>query len=214
MGRIYITRHGETEWNTIRKMQGHKDSPLTELGRKQAAWLSDRLKDINIDYIYTSPLKRAFDTANIIKGNRDIDIIPVDELKEIYLGSWEGNIVNEIEEKHPIVHYNFWNEPHLYEPLDGESFSDLSNRVGKFFDNIICKHIKDDVLIVAHAVVLKSLFNYITYKDISKLWHGPHIKPTCLSIINNENGQIEVEMIGDVSHYKEINTTGGWFLDD
>lgn len=214
MGRIYITRHGETEWNIIRKMQGHRDSPLTELGIKQANWLSERLHDINIDYIYSSPLKRALDTASIIKGNRDIDIIPADELKEIYLGSWEGNLVDDIEKEYPSIHYNFWNEPHLYEPIDGETFSDLSSRVGMFFDNLKEKHIEDDVLIVAHAVVLKSLLNYITYKDISKLWNGPHIKPTCLSILNNENGNIKIELIGDVSHYKEVNTTGGWFIDD
>lgn len=214
MGKIYITRHGETEWNIVRKMQGHHDSPLTELGTKQANWLKERLKDINIDYIYSSPLNRAFSTANIIKGDRDVDVVTIDELKEIHLGSWEGNLINDIKDRFPDKHYHFWNEPHIYEPVDGETFEELTNRVGCFFDVVKDKHKNDDILIVAHAIVLKTLLNYVEMNDISKIWEGPNLKPTCLSILNNNNGQIEVEIIGDISHYKEVNTVGGWFIDD
>ena len=74
MGRILITRHGETEWNKIRRMQGHQNSPLSELGVKQAEWLKRRLCNESIDAIYSSPLGRAYDTAMILEGKKGISL--------------------------------------------------------------------------------------------------------------------------------------------
>ncbi|EQB85893.1 hypothetical protein M918_16965 [Clostridium sp. BL8] len=75
MTRLYITRHGETLWNTEGRMQGWNDSPLTDLGIKQAEWLRDRIQDEKIDAIYSSPSNRAFKTAEIVRGGREIEII-------------------------------------------------------------------------------------------------------------------------------------------
>ncbi len=86
---LYITRHGETKWNTEKRMQGWSDSSLTENGVKNAILLGNRLKDIEFDAIHTSPSQRTIITANLIKGDRKIPLIPDDQLKEINMGIWE-----------------------------------------------------------------------------------------------------------------------------
>src|SRR5690554_4521335 len=88
--KIYLTRHGQTEWNVIGKLQGWGNSNLTEKGIENAKRLSQRLKEVNFDYVYSSPQQRALDTAKLIRGDRNIEINVLDDLREIGFGSWEG----------------------------------------------------------------------------------------------------------------------------
>lgn len=90
MTRLLITRHGETQWNTEKRMQGRSDSPLTAHGIWQAQQLARRLKDEKIDAIYSSPTPRAARTAEILKGSRGLQVRLLDDLMEINLGDWEG----------------------------------------------------------------------------------------------------------------------------
>lgn len=213
MGKIYITRHGETEWNTVKRMQGHDNSPLTELGKKQAKWLNNRLKESKIDIIYSSSLIRALDTAYILRGERNIQVIPTDSLKEIYLGSWQGCLASEVEKNYPEQHRCFWYEPESYVPIDGENFEDLLIRVSAFFREITKVHANENVLIVAHAIVLKALLNYVNKGSVKTLWNGPHFKPTSLTILDYNNNQFTIDLLADITHYEETNPNG-WFTDE
>ncbi|WP_278524513.1 histidine phosphatase family protein [Clostridium cochlearium] len=174
---LYITRHGQTIWNTQRKMQGWKDSPLTQLGLKQAKRLGKRLEDDNIDIIYSSPLGRALKTAKIIRGERDISILCDERLKEIKLGKWEGIEHYVIDSDYKEEIYNFWNNPKLYKSVEGETFLQLRNRVKDFLDEIIKKHKNKTILIVTHAITLKAIMNYIEDLTIDNFWGEPHINP-------------------------------------
>ncbi|WP_281285272.1 histidine phosphatase family protein [Alkalicoccus halolimnae] len=126
---LYITRHGETEWDTQRKMQGWSDSELTKNGKRNAVLLGNRVKEINFDAIYSSPSKRTKTTAELNKGDRDIPVIIDDNLMEINMGKWEGQTVSFIREKYPDEFHSFWNVLHLYNSLNGESFDELKSRV-------------------------------------------------------------------------------------
>ncbi len=215
MGKIYITRHGETHWNTERRMQGQNNSPLTVLGEKQAGWLSKKLKDASIDVIYSSSLMRALSTAYILRDHREIQVIPNNDLREIYLGCWQGRLTEDVEREYPEQHRCFWKAAQDYVPVDGESFLELTERVKKCFDEILSSHPDENVLIVAHAVVLKALLNAINNGGkLETFWDGPHLKPTCLTILNYEAGQLNFEVLADISHYEEINNAGGWFMDE
>ena len=97
--KLYIIRHGTTKWNVERRLQGRKDSELTEEGIKRAIMLRDRLQDVDFDMIYSSPLNRALETAKIIKGQRNIEIIIHKSLCELDFGNWEGMQISEIERK-------------------------------------------------------------------------------------------------------------------
>lgn len=212
--KILLTRHGETEWNTIRRMQGQLDSPLTEFGIKQADWLAKRLKNDKIDIIYTSPLGRAYKTAQIIAKDHEIEVIPKDELKEMYFGSWEGQLIEDIEKKHYQNNYYFWNEPEKYQPIDGESIEALINRSGQFFEKILktCEH--KNILVVAHAVVLKSFLVYTQGKGVKDLWQGKHLQPTSLTQGELIDGELIYEFIGDTSHHEGKSDFNGWFHED
>ena len=204
MTTLYITRHGETEWNTKGRMQGWNDSPLTSLGISQAQWLYHRLKDIDFDAIYSSPAGRAYKTAEILKGKRNIEIIAHGALREINLSQWEGLDQKDIKEKDEEQFHNFWKAPHLYKPLSGEDFLELQHRVTEGIREIVKKHKNETLLIVTHTMTLKALIAGIENKPISTIWDPPFIKQTSLTIIEMDEDKINIKMHADDSHHKEV----------
>ncbi len=212
--RIYLVRHGETHWNTARRIQGQLNSPLTDTGIKQANWLAESLIDTRIDVIYSSPLGRAYKTAQIIAKDKNIPIIKKDELKELYFGSWEGQLKDELSQKYSKVEYNLWNAPHKYIPTDGETFEELLSRSKIFFEEVILKTKYENILIVSHAIMLKGFINTTQKNDLIDFWAGPHIQPTSLTKAKLVEGDLIYEVIGDISHYKEKSSFNGWFSDD
>ena len=90
--KLYIVRHGETDWNNEKKLQGRSDVPLNDYGRELAYITSEALKDVKFDAIYSSPLIRAYETATILKGDRDIEIIRMTDLGKCVLESMKGNL--------------------------------------------------------------------------------------------------------------------------
>ena len=201
MTTLYITRHGETEWNTEGRMQGWNDSPLTDLGINQAHWLYNRLKEIDFNVIYSSPTGRAYKTSEILKGEKDIEIIAHDALREINLSEWEGLDQEGIKAKDEKQFYNFWKAPHLYRPLSGEDFLELQQRVTTGIREIVKKHKDETILIVTHTMTLKALMAGLLGKPISTLWDPPFIKQTSLTIIEMDEDKICIKMHADDSHH-------------
>lgn len=204
MTKLYLTRHGQTEWNVERRMQGQMDSPLTLLGEKQTKWLGERLNDVAIDIIVCSSSLRAVRTAEIVRGGRNITIIPNDNLREINLGEWEGMLHTEVERIYPEEHRNFWHFPHRYQPVEGgETFLQLYTRVSDEVEKIISNYEGENVLIVTHAVALKTLLAYFENKELKDLWTGPFMKSTCLNLVEIEKESRKVILQGDITHYQE-----------
>lgn len=201
MTKLYITRHGQTEWNLKGRIQGQKDSKLTTLGEKQAEWLGERLKNVEIDIIISSSSGRAIRTAEIIRGKRNIEIVPNDNLREIYFGQWEGLLHAEIEKRWPEEYRNFWNFPHLYKPVGGETFLQVLDRVSNEVEKIISKYEGKNILIVTHAVVLKALIAYFENKDLTDFWSGAFMYPACLNIVEIKKDSRNIVLQGDISHY-------------
>jgi len=201
MIRLYIVRHGETEWNREGRFQGWKDSPLTEEGRHQAKSLAERLKNYKIDHLYSSPSGRTIETAEIIADANDLEIIEEPGFKEIDLGDLEGKRTEWVEANHPDVIHDFWNEPHNYEPLSGEDFYELKERVIGTLNNILNKHSDDNILIVSHAAASKTILSYFDGKELSRLWDPPFLKAASLSIVDIQGDKSFIKMYGDVSHY-------------
>lgn len=198
--KIYLTRHGKTKWNSIGKMQGWKNSDLSVEGLENAKSLGKRLNNINFDYIYSSPLGRAIETAKAIKGDKETKIIINEGLKEMGFGIWEGMDHKKIKKEYPEQYYNFWNKPHLYQELDGESFDSLSTRVKNAFNEIINKRC-ENVLIVSHALVIKTIYSIINNRELKDFWLPPFIYDTCLTIIEiNEDNEPKIILEADVEH--------------
>ena len=198
--KIYITRHGETEWNKEGRMQGWKDSNLTEKGIDNAKKLGESLKHINFDHIYCSPLGRAVDTAKYIRGNKDTEITIIESLKEMGFGICEGMEHGKIKELYPSQQFNFWNKPHLYEAVDGESFDELIYRVKKVLYDIINNTTGENILVISHTVVIKAVYSIIKNYSLEHFWDEPFIYDTCLTILNVEDSKIEIILEADISH--------------
>ena len=200
MTRIYLTRHGQTDWNIQRRVQGWSNSPLTELGEQQAKALGSHLSGVEFSVIYSSSSLRAFQTAELIRGKRTLNIIPEDDLREINLGSWEGMFYPEIEERYPEQFNHFWNHPEQYIPVDGETYEALKRRVSNKMEELAKRHRGETILVVAHGIVIKTLYTYFRNQSICDIIYSPPPKSTCLCIVEKENG------IWNIMRWNEMGT--------
>lgn len=203
MTRLFLTRHGETEWNKEGRMQGWGDSPLTPLGMKQGEWLRDRMIETQIDVIYTSPLGRAYRTAEIIRGDRNIKIIEDDGLKEIKLGRWEGLSQDEIQKKDLMNYFNFWNEPSKYIPTyKAETFYELIERSCDSINEILRKEKGKNILIVTHTVTLKAYLCSLQNREVDTIWDPPFIKQTSLTEIEFDEESFKIPVMACMDHHR------------
>ena len=148
---IYIVRHGQTDWNVQKKVMGRCDEPLNEKGKQQAEETKDSLKEMNLDLIICSPLKRAKQTAEIINRDRNISIIYDDRIIERDWGMCEGAHIEEVD---TVKCWNF----HINTDNNKiERVQDLLARVSEFLEDIKVKYKDKNVLVVAHSAVLRAI---------------------------------------------------------
>jgi phosphoserine phosphatase len=203
---LYLTRHGETVWNTQKLMQGWMDSPLTDNGIKQASQLSQRLSNVTLNAIYSSTSNRAVQTAEIVKGERSLEVIKYDELREISFGKWEGRTAEDNERDNPEEWMTFWKTPHLFTNESVEPFLKVQERMVATVNKIVKQHPSENVLIVTHSIALKLLIDYFGKNELRNLWATPAVPPTSLTLVElKENNQQEVIFKYDTSHLTGVN---------
>ena len=131
---LYIVRHGETDWNKARRVQGFSDIPLNEYGRHLARQTAEGMKEIRFDLAYTSPLIRAKETAEIILEGRNIPLIESDGIKEMGFGAYEGMCVTGKEKTAEMEAFQkFFSDTGNFVPAEGgESIADVMGRTGSF----------------------------------------------------------------------------------
>jgi broad specificity phosphatase PhoE len=144
---ILLARHGETDWNVERRVQGHSDRPLNERGRAQARALADELEGEQIDAVYASDLARAHETARLVAERIGLEVTVLPELREKNFGSWEGLTDTEVLARFPDAHRGAWG--------DGESSEDVASRVVRALHRIAADHHGGRVLVVAHGGPLR-----------------------------------------------------------
>lgn len=169
--KLYLTRHGETDWNIQNRIQGQTDTFLNEKGKEQAKELANRLKDrYEIRTIYTSRQRRAQETAAVVGRAIHVDPIVKDGLEEISFGRWEGYTWRQVREQFPNE-YQAWYENRRYQvPPEGESYQQLLDRLVPALTGIFEEHEKN-VLVVAHSAVIMTLMSDIyntPFEEMSK----------------------------------------------
>lgn len=200
---IYIIRHAEAEGNYIRKFHGITDSELTKKGYLQANMVSNRLKDVKFDIIYSSPLKRAYTTAKIIAKNRDINIILKEELKEINGGDWENRNWDDLPKLWP-KEYECWElRPHEHCMPNGESMLDLYNRAVNILESIVKENEGKTICIVTHGTLIRALLIYLKRLHFENLCNIYWQDNTAVNIIEYNNGTYNLIVEGDSSHLSE-----------
>lgn len=154
--KIYYVRHGQTDWNLARKMQGgESERELNETGIEQARETRELLKNTKYDLIISSPMRRAEQTTNIINEGNDIPIIIDERIRERKLGEIEGHIITEEMEE------QIWNYNLNYNIPGGENLHEFEKRILKFLEEIKQKYSDKTVLIVAHGGVGKIIKAYL-----------------------------------------------------
>lgn len=159
---FYFVRHGETDWNVQKKIQGTTDVPLNENGLRQARELAEKLVHENYSIVraYTSPQVRAQATAQTAATALDIECVPLKDLAEMDLGVWEGDNWPNIEAVYGDVYY-YWNSHRRYvRTPEGECYNDVLRRVFRALQYIM-KHETGNVLVVSHSAIMLSLRCYL-----------------------------------------------------
>lgn len=197
--KLYITRHGTTEWNLEKRLQGWADSPLTEDGRNRAIKLGNSLKDIDFDMIYTSPQERALNTAKLISRNKNTEIKVHNGLKELRYGSWQGMYISDIEKDYPEDYHSYINDPEQYMPEDGESMVDLFQRLNLFLEEISTMNYQN-ILIVSHGITIKAIIAIIKELSWQEFASLEIYTGTALNVCELKDGSFEFLLEGDISH--------------
>lgn len=191
--KLYIIRHGETEWNVKRRFQGRSDIPLNEEGRRLARVTSEALRDVPFTRIYTSPLKRAYETAMIIKGERDIPVTIEPRIIEISFGEYEGLCCGKENYNIPDPEFmNFFDKPEAYKPPRGaEGIGELKERTADFLHGIVHnKSMENDTILVStHGAALRGLLSFINNVGIEDFWKGGVHKNCAVTIVEVKDGK-------------------------
>jgi probable phosphoglycerate mutase len=159
--RLLLARHGVTEWNARHVWQGHRDVPLTELGRQQAVALAVRVGTEGVDAIWTSDLSRALETARIVGAALDIEPRVTPLLREIDVGSWEGLHPTTIAEREPDVVAALERGEDLPRGGTGETIAAFRTRVVEGLDAACGDTVGETLLMIAHGGVNKTLLAHL-----------------------------------------------------
>lgn len=168
MTSVIVVRHGETQWNKVGRQQGHLDSPLTELGRKQAHAIADALADEPFDVLYSSNLGRALTTAQIIAERTGHDVVVDPALRERHLGVFQGLDWQQIQQQYPAAYEAFQTGDPDYVIPDGESTRQRFNRTLAAIDRIVERHVGQRIVIVAHGGILNGLYRRTMAIDLAR----------------------------------------------
>lgn len=198
--KILLVRHAEAEGNVKRIFQGWTNSNLTERGIKQARRLAERLKDEEVDVIYSSDLKRAYDTARFIADYKSLDVFVIKELREIFGGDWEDIPFEELSKKWPQEAYNLDYCLHMLCTPNGESTLQFQKRMVNAINLIIAENQDKNICVVTHGTAIKVLLCYFYQKPIEDIVNIIWGDNTSISIINIDNDEFNVEIENDNSH--------------
>lgn len=189
MTTIFLARHGESDWNVEKRFQGHSDRPLTERGREQAHALADLVGSEKIDAVYTSPLRRARETAEIVAARAGLEAVALPELREVDTGSWSGLSRADVEARFPEGFARWRSGGSGWE--NGETYEEMAERVIGALRKIAEDHPDGRVLVISHGGPIRAIHaaaEGLAIKDYRRL---KPVEPNArLSAVAVENGRL------------------------
>ena len=158
---LIAVRHGETDFNAERRMQGHLDVPLSETGRVQAQAAAARLADESIDKIYSSDLQRALETARIIREGREIELVTDLRLREFHMGTFQGMTLSEAREKHGDAWERFFIHDADFALPGGQSRNQKQVEIASFMEEVVRSQAGGRMLVVTHGGILIAMLRHV-----------------------------------------------------
>ena len=162
--KLYLIRHGQTDWNVAGKIQGSTDIPLNAMGKRQAACLAEGMKNRPVVRVFSSVLSRAYETACSIGDSQGVEVRKIQGLEEVGYGVWEGMTMEEIQKQYPKELEQWYNSPVDVAPPGGESQAQIYERCAKALDTILSDQ-DGDVAMVSHGATVVYLLEYMLRDD-------------------------------------------------
>ncbi|MEN7550292.1 histidine phosphatase family protein [Rapidithrix thailandica] len=203
--KIYIVRHGETEYNKLGLVQGCGiDAGLNDLGRKQARAFHQHFKDFPFDKIYTSKLKRTHQSVwSFIEDG--ISWQQLEGLNEISWGVKEGRIITEEDDRQYYTMIEGWKKGQLHLKVEkGESPLEVQTRQQIAWKYIMSNPYEQNVLICMHGRAIRILLSWLIGHDLSQMDQFEH-QNLCLYLLHYEKGNYSIEKRNDVTHLQHLN---------
>ncbi len=196
--KIYLVRHGETDWNLQKRWQGTTDIELNETGIAQAEKLAKRFDEYNIDAIYCSPLGRAKKTAEVVQQNKNLPLFVKEDLKEVILGEWEGSTFEEVVSKYK-KEFELWEGNHKEQIGFGvENYYDLQQRAFNVLQEI-CDEAKGDVLVVTHGAWIRALVCKIMCIPLEHRLYFD-VDNTSITTVEYKKSKFSIKTLNDAIH--------------
>lgn len=199
MTRIFLIRHGETEWNKQGRLQGNSNVLLSPEGMRQAKLLAEHAPFHAVDAIYSSDLSRAVKTAEILAEKFNLPVIQKRELREVNFGEWEGRTLKELTADDNDGFEKFFTKPDKVQPKDGETFLQCQARVVNAFDEIVADHKGQSIVIVSHGAAIRLLLCALLTVPIRKMWAISQFN-MAVNILCVDNGNAVVELVNSTLH--------------
>ena len=207
MARIYLVRHGTTEWNREEIFRGRVDCPLDETGRAEARALAVYFGELPIERIFTSPLARAAETAAAIAAGRGVDVVSDPAFIDLDFGEWQGHPLQEVREKYPDL-YRAWRErPQEVTFPGGESLDRARERAWERLLQIARENPDRTAVIVSHRVITKILICAALGLDHSHFWQIKQ-DTTAVNCLEFSRRGIVLSLLNDTCHLKSIHPRG------
>jgi len=204
--RIIFVRHGQTVYNNESRYQGHTDAALSDLGRKQADRVAERLKNTRLAAVYSSDLSRAKDTADAIASLHGLRVEVDTDLRECSFGEWEGLTVTEIRERFPKEYANYRQDSVRYRAPGGERLEDLQARVVRAVNRIAERHPDDTVVIATHGGPIRAFFCHALGTELAT-FRKLHLDNAGITVLSTKNGLWSLELLNDTCHLGSLESS-------
>ena len=199
--KLYIVRHGETEWNVIKRFQGQLNTPLTEKGMEKLKETGKNLENVLFEEVYTSELERTVNSAEIILNenrgykNKKMELKKLAELNEVYFGVWQGLKYEEVFLKYPEEANNYFYNVKNYkaENVKAENLKDALERFLRGINKILDNHKSGNILIVTHGTVFEMFINYVENSSIFDIDERTLMGNGDYKIFSYEDGKFQEE---------------------
>ena len=203
MTKVIFVRHGETTWNHSGRYQGHSDIPLNEKGLQQAKLVAQRLVGETISAIYSSDLRRAVQTAEVIATQHFLRTKILPEFREINFGLWEGLTYEKIMTVWPEVLSAIYSKPGSTLIPEGESFYDVQRRTMIGLGKCIANHHDETIVIVSHGGTMRVLLCDALGLAIENMW-SLRQDSTAINIVEYFDTTKVVSLVNETCHLKEM----------
>ena len=206
MTHIYLVRHGQTAWNKEEVFRGRADVPLNEAGLREASLAAEYFRGMEVQAIYSSPLSRAWQTAQKIGEVVRREIAPLDGINDMCFGTWEGQSLRDVQ-KNDGERYTQWREtPHLVKIPGGESLDEVRVRAMAALEDVVRSHVGTSVILVSHRVINKVLICGILGLDNSHFWQIGQ-DTTAINLIQHRHGTYILSLMNESCHLKLLQNT-------